>query len=107
MKVIVDRTKWLRGQYGQYDSYLLREHDGKMCCLGFRCEQLGVSRDDLKGKEMPESVEEWLPEDDWTIAGAGKVAEVNDSRAFDGDAEREAQLIELFAAQGDELVFVN
>lgn len=34
MKVIIDRTKWYRGQ-GSIGSSLLRPTDQKMCCVGF------------------------------------------------------------------------
>ena len=34
MKLVIDRATWLRGE-GHEQSYLLRECDGKMCCLGF------------------------------------------------------------------------
>lgn len=37
-KVVVDRSKWLRGE-GALNSFLLRESDGKMCCLGFVLKQ--------------------------------------------------------------------
>lgn len=37
-KVVVDRSKWLRGE-GAVNSFLLRESDGKMCCLGFVLKQ--------------------------------------------------------------------
>ena len=36
----VIRAKWLRGS----DSELLDEN-GKMCCLGFVCSQLGISKE--------------------------------------------------------------
>lgn len=34
MKLVIDRSKWLRGE-GSERSFLLRSTDGKMCCLGF------------------------------------------------------------------------
>lgn len=33
-KLIIDRSRWLRGE-GCDASYLLRPADNKMCCLGF------------------------------------------------------------------------
>jgi hypothetical protein len=34
MKLVIDRATWLRGE-GSTNSYLLRLHDGKKCCVGF------------------------------------------------------------------------
>ena len=37
----IDRRTWLRGE-GASQSFLLREADGKMCCLGFACLAAGL-----------------------------------------------------------------
>ena len=50
MKLIIDRTKWLRGED---DSYLLRSRDNKMCCLGFYCLACGILEEDIIGKAEP------------------------------------------------------
>ncbi len=41
MKVTVDRQKWYRGQ-GGINSCLLRKQDGKLCCIGFLAQTLGL-----------------------------------------------------------------
>lgn len=50
MKLTIDRSKWLRGE-GSDESYLLRESDGKMCCVGFFAIACGVSPDEIRGKK--------------------------------------------------------
>jgi hypothetical protein len=50
MKFVIDRSKWLRGE-GTGDSFLLRPSDGKMCCVGQMCKQLGVSDDILRSRK--------------------------------------------------------
>lgn len=52
LKVTVTRSNWLRGE-GSMHSYLLRGGDGKMCCLGYACQTLGYTRDDMLGKKVP------------------------------------------------------
>jgi len=42
----IDRKTWLRGE-GLSFSSLLRIKDNKRCCLGFYCQFLGVSDDDM------------------------------------------------------------
>lgn len=48
LKVVVREKEWLQGEY---DSMLLRPKDGKMCCLGFVCETVGVERENFEGVE--------------------------------------------------------
>lgn len=52
MKLVIDRSKWLRGE-GWEQSALLRRSDEKMCCLGFLGEACGVSRISMLGKGSP------------------------------------------------------
>lgn len=49
MKVIVERSKWLRGE-GSGVSQLLRERDGKLCCVGFACLAAGFSLDQIRSR---------------------------------------------------------
>lgn len=51
MNVVVKRSKWLRGE--TFNSFLFRESDGKMCCLGFLGEACGLSPDDMKNRVTP------------------------------------------------------
>lgn len=48
----VDRKTWLHGE-GLSFSSLLRPGDHKRCCLGFYCQSLGVSDDDMLGIGQP------------------------------------------------------
>ena len=41
MDMVIDRTEWLRGE-GTVKSFLLRESDGKRCCVGIYARALGV-----------------------------------------------------------------
>lgn len=50
INVQVDRRRWLRGDY---ESFLLRPSDNKMCCLGFVCLELGASEDEIRGVAEP------------------------------------------------------
>ena len=54
-KLIIDRTKWFRGQEFS-ESYLRRKEDGKMCCLGFECLLRGLSEAEITEIKMPSNV---------------------------------------------------
>lgn len=59
--LIIDRSKWRTGgtsyenQTGIGDTLLLNK-EGFQCCLGFRCEQMGVMRKDLLRKAYPKDL---------------------------------------------------
>ena len=60
MKLIIDRKQWLHGEgSGKNVSKLLREADGKMCCLGFYALYKRHSRDEILNKSCPWSLEHW------------------------------------------------
>jgi hypothetical protein len=42
LEVVIDRERWLRGE-GPGLSYLLRERDAHMCCIGFACIAAGMT----------------------------------------------------------------
>lgn len=102
----ITRSKWLRGEGPQY-SQLLRERDGKMCCLGQICEQLGVSREKLVGRVYPRQLVniygEKLPQ--WLVASV-EMAMENDHMAI-SDVRREENLKMLASVRGVNLVFVD
>lgn len=55
--LIIDRAKWRTGHYsdnrtGRGDTQLLND-EGYMCCLGFRCLQMGVPEDELLNVTSP------------------------------------------------------
>lgn len=52
MKLIIDRAVWLRGE-GKGKSFLLRQEDGKRCCLGIYLAALGVSDELLEHVGSP------------------------------------------------------
>lgn len=53
-KVVIPRSRWLRGE-GAMKSFLLRASDGKMCCLGHACLALGKTEDDIRQVKSPNS----------------------------------------------------
>lgn len=55
MKLVIDRSKWLRGE-GSSNSKLLRESDGKMCCLGFYAKQCGYTDEEILQRAAPGDV---------------------------------------------------
>jgi hypothetical protein len=131
LKVVVDRTKWLRGQGGVV-SYLLAPPpsqvaipphlEGKMCCLGFACKVLDYTDDDIRGFKTLGDPHDVEPEH--LRGAAGRLAArvgmkshlidsalsslyaTNDSRELK-DAAREAELIRLGAKINIEFTFIN
>ncbi len=114
MKVIIDRTNWLRGE-GPSDSYLLRSRDSKMCCLGFVAVSAGATREAITDRETPadSDVEACLTglvaEDgdlDINTMVCDRMMTINDDSLL-SDAEREQRLIEEASSIGYELEFVG
>ena len=112
----IERSKWLRGS--TQNSMLLRD-DGKMCCIGQVCRQLGLPDfkildkydvafliGDLPPEELSPLVslmeEEMQAENDW-VAEAYRI---NDRPTID-DATRERELTALARANGHDFVFVD
>lgn len=120
MKLVIDRSKWLRGE-GSYNSYLLRATDKKQCCIGFLCEALGVPKDDLvaiKGSQrlIQHNLPAWLmtPNDDLFCSKKSdlfKAYALNDMYAgepgYIDEANRELEITTLFARHGIEVEFTN
>lgn len=113
MKLVIDRSKWIRGE-GHASSKLLRERDEKMCCLGFYCRALDVPRNYMleEGEinfALGARTPAWLrtyQEEDSQHNIEFDLYEINDDTVID-DAEREAKIIELFKLGGIEVEFVN
>lgn len=116
MKLIIDRTKWLRGEDSE-DSYLLRISDNKMCCLGFYSLAKGCSIEDIRGCQEPPDVPKSLeifPElckgQNEYYSTPSKLARdmmnVNDNTEMT-DAVRESKLAEHFKSIGVEVEFIN
>lgn len=52
--LIIDREIWLRGE--SHDSALLRPRDGKRCCLGFYCQMLGATDEEMLDVASPKGL---------------------------------------------------
>jgi hypothetical protein len=122
MKFTITRSRWLRG--GNAMGKLLRPEDGKQCCFGQIATQCGLSDDRLRGKYRLDDLcldevesASLRPfqriEDDNGEDGAVRDHEwvstcygINDNRLI-GDDVREQKLIEAFAANGHELIFID
>lgn len=117
-KLIIDRAKWNRG--GKFQSALLNEHG--MCCLGFYCLVLGLSKDDIEYATMPDDInysEETETKLDWLVESscvskcfltsgtdAANLAGINDDSDI-SDSEREQHIVEIFAKHDVEVEFIN
>lgn len=111
-KLVIDRNWWLRneGDEAVQRSYLLRAHDGKMCCLGFLCLDLGVHPLDMLNIAMPEAIcgtsYGLIPE--WLRSSTSEVplhaAQINDGTK---KGHSEAAIVEIFKEWGYELEFIN
>ena len=108
--LIIDRAKWRTGgdsriQTGEGSTKLLN-NDGFMCCLGFRCHQMGIPKKDLLGKGCPEQLaNNWtIPDLIDSVVGydtdfTTTAIEINDSDAITQE-EREKEITEHFATIG-------
>jgi hypothetical protein len=133
MDFTIKRSLWLRGE-GSTKSRLLRESDGKMCCLGQYALACGLSRSQIEGCEAPISLithsrmkpqkaEDWA--DAYEIADWMKLYQRNgpgfdtamrthdlmsandyDELGFT-EAERETSIIGYFAKIGVNVTFVD
>lgn len=62
-RLIINRSKWKTGEIlgnftGKGDTELLNE-EGFMCCLGFCCHQMGISKKELLNKSIPSELVNW------------------------------------------------
>lgn len=132
MKVKVSRRKWARGNMGRNGSALLIEEGpakGKMCCLGFACVQLGIRKNTIQGRGMPQSIivtpepesyyggtaasdkelailkKSPLVRGRYNSALASKAASINDHPRLT-EPQREKLLKDLFRSKGHSIVFV-
>ena len=125
MKLEISRAKWLRGE-GSEDSYLIRQSDGKQCCLGFFGLAAGIEADKMLSVQTPEEVpitETETVQEVWTrkfeeagglfseylggLSGTcSKLMEANDDENETEEA-REELISKLFQKIGVEVVFVD
>lgn len=117
--LVIDRTRWLRGVYGNPDGHaqsdgdtskLYRKHDRRMCCLGFYLRSCGCKVGDIVNLGTPSDLgavpnqAAWLinkpQEQDWLIAK-------NDTTAHMDDATREKAIVDGFARNGVTVKFTG
>jgi hypothetical protein len=112
--LVIDRSRWLRGVSGE-ESLLLRPTDSKMCCLGFLGIACGIAASDISGMGEPIEVPSdkwptWLQQTNDGYASDAKVVnrliEINDDTGFT-DADREADLRDVFAKHGVKVEFID
>lgn len=112
--LIINRAKWRTGRTeddftGKGYTALLNK-EGYMCCLGFRCEQMGIPKKDLLGKSSPQDLC-----DDWDIPDL--VYNTNDTSFTDQamrindmsqkEKTREKEITEHFATIGITVEFTG
>jgi hypothetical protein len=106
--LIINRAKWRTGgdsriQTGEGSTKLLN-NDGFMCCLGFRCHQMGIPKKDLLGYLSPAGLSEnWVIPDLVDSAGdtdfTTTAVDINDDECITQE-EREKEITEHFATIG-------
>ena len=110
LHVVVDRSRWLRGE-GSMKSFLFRPTDGKMCCLGFACLANGDNESVISGARSPSAwwiESQALPgiKTNWGWNAYVEAMSINDAQDL-RDAKREEMLTETLARVGIELTFVD
>lgn len=118
LKVVVKRDMWLRGEGGE-ESYLLREEDERMCCLGFAALAAGFTPDQIRRIRTPRDIGYLKPQnplikatttyDAFTEARSSTnltcdLMQLNDDEGMEPE-ERERQVIELGKKIGIEFTF--
>lgn len=131
MKLTIDRSRWCRGDE---NPYLLRESDGRMCCLGFFLRACGLPEDRIKGLAEPqhpfeggapsaipgpatflvvhEEIEADEGEEDESYFDYGPSDVASDLMTLNDDPQvtedyRERRIAEVFAKHGHDVVFVD
>ena len=111
MKLIIDRDIWLRGE-GSGWSYLLREEDSKMCCLGIYLKECGVPSEKLLYMTSPYQLVKIIPPEAGWLLGSSSIdtcslMELNDEKKIEKEDEREEKIAYIFAKHNIEVEFVN
>jgi len=106
--LIIDRTKWRTGCFNETRTGLgttqLLNKEGFMCCLGFRCLQMGIPKQHLMDVSMPCNLS-----DNWTIPDllnldgynsdfCDRATNINDNSS--STESKEVDLIDLFSEKG-------
>lgn len=123
-ELVIDRAKWHRGK-GPNESCLLRNGDGKMCCLGFYMAAVGTRPAELRGTPYPSRIKPLPEEARWLFHKATMqmpsgstddgstddtwqtfLATTNDHQGIP-DERREREIRDAFATQGIAVSFVG
>lgn len=107
MKLVIDRTRWLRGDGV---STLLRS--GKMCCLGFLAKACGATDAEIIGHGTPREVPtvNWptglIDDDDGNTSLTLNLISANDGEDF-VEAKREAYIARGMGIIGVKVTFID
>ena len=113
MKLVIDRSTWLRGE-GSDESRLLRSLDGKMCCLGFYSLACGLTDDHICDEATPDEIgkvawpedAQWMW-DQWDLSDdCEELISTNDLGVL-LEQEREQIIATIFAKHGVEVEFTG
>jgi hypothetical protein len=96
--LVIDRAKWRTGGHSSLNpshtgkgSTLLLNDEGYMCCLGFRCHQMGIPKQDLLGECTPEGLCELYTIPDLIYSDDGDIwadtSFTNDAIGINDDSE--------------------
>ena len=114
MKLTIKRSEWLRGE-GPDDSLLLRQSDGKKCCLGFLALALDATEKYISGRASPANApalswpEGFVLKDldsRYENSGCIDLIETNDT-TFLSETEREDALTKHFKKFDIDVEFVD
>lgn len=95
--VVIDRSKWLRGEGGK-NSFLRRESDGKQCCLGFAAIAMGATLEEITNKKLLSEV--------GIIVGEREIYGINDKQWMN-ERYREHSITSLGCYIGLDFSFVG
>jgi hypothetical protein len=121
--LVINRKNWLRGEGGDV-SFLKREEDGKMCCLGMYLNQCRVPQGDMIDVQVPCSLEfktipkqaKWMIDDNYeasplcnslmnTSPLCNSLMNTNDDQKIN-EGKREKIISEKFSKAGIKVTFV-
>lgn len=103
MRFTVDESKWIHGE-GSNRSCLLRESDGKMCCVGFFCLAGGASKNSITSRRGIEDVVIGTPLPLFNPNLMRDIYQTNDQKGMRLDA-RKRRLGVLFTQMGHTILF--
>ncbi len=117
--LVIDRKKWVRctGEdvMGRYGFSNLLNKRGSMCCLGFACLKVGLTKEVIRGHSSPNtntirnllnSKTTKLSELLKSIDVTNQLIEINDNFKTD-DAYKEKEIKRIFRENGLRVRFIN